>query len=531
MICGDEKTETWGTIPLSQGKYFIKVFLQDHGYYFPVFEDKNEKVLIATGEASFIKKIQVKGEFPASFNITKKRKIKNQKITPQKLDEITEWSAQKLKSMGYACPEIKAEANAKSEELTLNINSGDLSKIVHINEEKIEGLNEKSLRRYDAFEIGEKSNIKWINMTKDRVESSGIVESTYFVVDCQSDGVHLTQKTFPGRPRLIQAGVGVNTEEYGLAKASWQHGRLGQKGSKLKTSLYASYLRQQFDTELEWYIFKPESRFYLLPLLSFQRETDDNYNYISGDIRLTPAYRGDTKNFKYDIFLGPQLTFTRTFEGASEELTRFLTTLVEFKLESHNFEYFRGNPQKGYEVKLGAYFNSDSFLSDLSVQKFSLEFHKLWNVGNYSPPWLVLGLRGGFQTSLFDTNNDFNRLPPKFLYYLGGFEDLRGFDRDELPHNTRGALTSAFTSFEARFVEILPFKIQPLLFADAGVLGRKSFNFSREIYFSPGAGVRVDSPIGVFRSTIAHGFVLNEGPIKDDSLSHWQFYFSFGEEF
>ncbi|MBF0104394.1 MAG: BamA/TamA family outer membrane protein [Deltaproteobacteria bacterium] len=532
LICGDKSTNSWKSIPVTEAQYFIKVFLQGRGYYFPVFEMTGSSVLVKTGELTLIKDIKVTGDSPSTFKINKLRKIKKKPLSPKRLDEIMTWASQTLKSSGYACPRISVSADAHLGEVELDLQPGIAQTITSIKEDKIKNLDEKILRRYDAFETGKLYNEKLLNLTSDRVEKSGILENNYFVSECKPDGVHLNQKTFAGRPRLFQAGFGLNTEEYAMVRVSWQHGRIGKSGSKLKTDLYASYLKQQLSADLSFYPFKPTSRFFLNPTFSLKREFYNKDHYLSGDLSLTPAYVFDNQTLQMLILAGPQLIFTQTFEGIASGFSKFVSGYVRMQIRSHEYEHNLRRPQNGFDVLMTSTFSSHSLLSDVTVQKITLDAHKLWNIGNYSPPFLVIGVRGALSTSITDTTSpNVHKLPPNFLFYLGGSQNLRGFNSDELPDGEGQALTSAFTSIEVRLADVLPFRVQPFIFSDAGILGSRSFAFDKTIYFSPGGGVRVDSPVGVFRATMSHGLLLNKVSDSLNHLSHWQFYFAFGEEF
>jgi outer membrane translocation and assembly module TamA len=98
-----------------------------------------------------------------------------------------------------------------------------------------------------------------------------------------------------------------------------------------------------------------------------------------------------------------------------------------------------------------------------------------------------------------------------------------------LPDET-GALSAAFLSFEVRLAELLPGGFQPFAFLDGGIFGSKALRFSGPVYYSPGAGLRWESPVGMIRGTLGHGFKAggNQAGTKE---GHWQFYVSFGEEF
>jgi translocation and assembly module TamA len=160
----------------------------------------------------------------------------------------------------------------------------------------------------------------------------------------------------------------------------------------------------------------------------------------------------------------------------------------------------------------------------------------LWNLGRFDPPLFVAGIRAGYSTTITDERpGEDSGLPPGLRTYLGGAADLRGFSRRELAYDGRGGLTSLFAGAELRAAGLLPWGIQPFVFFDAGSLGRLPVLVTSPFYLSPGFGVRVESPIGVFRGTLAHGYSVGDigGPddVPASRPSHWQLYLSYGEEF
>ena len=108
---------------------------------------------------------------------------------------------------------------------------------------------------------------------------------------------------------------------------------------------------------------------------------------------------------------------------------------------------------------------------------------------------------------------------------------MRGFSRRQLPNANRGALTGLYVGGEARLANALPLNFQPLVFFDIGVMGQKSMDLDFPVYASPGFGLRWPSFVGVFRVTLGRGFLINNKNPANNNLEHWQFFFSYGEEF
>ncbi len=530
LICGDKNVEAWTDIPVSQAQMNITTFLQERGYFFPQFHPGENGLLTETGQQTLISEVTVDGEPPEFIQIHKRRNVKGEVLTPKKMSDLEEWARNELKSKGYPCPEVTTRAYPHTGKLTLVLHPGPFQKVANIIEEPIEELNENVLRRYDAFDPYKTYDVRKVNLTATRTQDDGVVQSTHFTATCQSEGVTLTQKSIPGKPRLVVVGFGASTEEYGIAKASWKHARLGKMGSTLDVGAYGSFRKQEVNVESKWYFLNTPSRWFLNPLLSIRREDEPQYEFVSGDFRLTPAFTWDNQNIGLKGFFGPSINYTRIFDGGPEELTHFLSLKAQVDLMSHDYEYYLTDPRQGYTVSFATNLTHSSIFSDATAQQLNITGEALWNIGGYDPSLLILGIRGGLGTTVTERNSsNFLKLPPSFFYFLGGSSNLRGFDRQEIPGSATGALTVAFLGFEGRVGHVLPFNIEPIFFGDVGAVGNTPFDFDTPLYISPGAGLRWLSPIGVLRTTVSHGLVIGTSTRSD--ISHWQFYFSFGEEF
>lgn len=246
---------------------------------------------------------------------------------------------------------------------------------------------------------------------------------------------------------------------------------------------------------------------------------------------MAPAWSNDNQSLGWTFFFGPTLNFEHTYRGVGPQHFAFLSLGVDAKLTDHYFELFKTEPQTGYELGFKANFAQKGVASAISAQSVELSFSKLWNFKSYLPPLLVFGLRAGVRATLTQETVSNAALPSSYRYTLGGSKNVRGFSLDELPGDDKGALTVAYASFETRVNDLLPLKIQPFAFFDVGAMGRGSGTLTSPAFMSPGFGLRSHSPIGVLRLTGARGIIAgNRGEFA--SLSpHWQFYFSYGEEF
>ena len=532
LICGDSDVDSWKRIPRFQAEYFARNFLEQRGYFYPEFIEKDGIVTIVPGKKTIISKIDVEGNVPGFFKIWRRRQTRGQPLTPKRLDRLEDWTKDQFKDRGYACPSVTTQAEADTGHVTLGIDPGLRQKIISVDEEPVEGLREGTLKRYRAFRVGDPYDRLNVQLTSRRIIYDGILQSSYFLTKCTPEGVKLKQKSLKGAKRLLTIGVGASTEEYGILKATFKQSRIGRNGSSFLLSGRGSFRRQRLVIQGIVYPFPFPTRWHAMPTIRVQNVNEKRYKYLTNDLWLPPAVTWDTQNTGFQLTVGPKFNLTRTEKGAQKGWTHFTSLTAMLEISSHDYEYHLADPRSGYVVGAIAQLNSDKILSTVTAQKLTLRGQKLWNIAGYERPLFILGIRGEVGTTITDSGSaNFNRLPPWFLYYLGGSRSMRGFSQMQLPSQNRGALTSLYTGMELRLANILPLNIQPIAFVDVAAMGQKTLDLDVPGYWSPGFGVRWPSFIGVVRLTYAHGYLIKNNNPANNNLSHWQFYFTLGEEF
>ncbi len=525
LICSDPDREAWSNVTDSQAVFHLRTFLKLRGYHKPTFAKDGDVIVVTLGELSTVKKLEIEGA-PANFHPEQLRRIKGETLNPKLLDGIEERFTARLNRLGYACPTQKIQADPNTGEVLVMMTPGKQQRIISIAGEPIADFNVQALRRYDAFQIGDIFHGDWLRVTENRVISEGVLQNTHFSVDCKEDTVALLQKNTAGPPRTLTFGVGVNTERGPSARASWKHLRIGEMGSSLEVAATGSFRLQELALRPKWYFLPTPSRFHFSPLLSIKHEDERFYERYNGQLQLTPGTTLDTADFGVTFLFGPTIQMLRAVRGPGPRDSKFMSFNGSARLESHNHEFYRSSPRSGFAMDLSALVTQQDVLSNVSAQMVRLYADILINLGSFEPPFAVLGFRGSIATTFVDGASA-PRLPQNFRHFLGGSNDLRGFARNSLPEKD-GGLTSMFMSSELRFPDILPFGLQPFGFGDMGAMGLRSATLGSDIFISPGFGVRWESPIGIFRSTLAHGFVL---PGPNDPRRGWQLYISYGEEF
>lgn len=533
LVCGDPEQDAvgdaWSRIPLNQAQYHLGVFLQERGYFQPRFEREEGRLIVNMGERTRVTRLE-KNIFQPDLDLEKRRGLVGEVLTPKLLDTAEGWASQKLQASGFPCPDVTSEAYAETGAVLLKVNPGPKLPLVRIVEEELPGIAPGVLRRYDAFILGETYNSEWLKVTAQRILADGVLQSVSFIPACgargSAEGVTVRQEAIPGLPRLLGFGFGINTEGLILGKASWRNARLGRHASLLDFTAIGSSKEQEFSSSFTWY--PAPSRRYVRPSARLRHENEEHYQIFSFKGQTALGTSLDTQDLGYVFRLGPAFEYFRTLGGIGPKEADFVSLEAEARLTSHSYEYYAGSPRTGFRVRFSGNSSLDSVLADATAHRLGFAAEALWNYREYESPLVVFGTRMGLASTLGVRRDRAGAVPAPFRYWLGGSKDLRGFGRQEVPNDDSGGLSTAFAGFEVRTFALLPQNFQPLLFIDAGVVGDQGATLQAPVYWSPGFGVRWDSPIGAVRSTLAHGY-LSGNP--DPSLSHWQFYLSLGEEF
>jgi outer membrane translocation and assembly module TamA len=523
LVCGDDKGRAWKTIPIPQAEYDLKNFLQERAFLHPVFTENGNEVVVNLGEPTRVKSLTLEGA-PETLHIERKRKVVGEKMTPSLLGDVEKWVTSRLRALGYGCPKVTSTADTEAAEIHVSVKTGPLQDLIKVIGTELAGTDIHAIRRFDAFRVGERFNGDLLSITENRINSEAVVESNHFLTRCEADGVVATQQLVAGAPRLVTIGAGVDTEGLVKAKASWENTRLGEYASLLNVSLTGSFIEQTLQNTFNWFVFPDQIRPHLHAVLLFDHQNVENFETLTSQFQAGPETTWDSTPFHLKFSVGPSLQYFRTLQGTGPPTSHFLALQTELAFNTHDFEYYQDYPRTGISASLITDFSTKDIYSVVSAQRFNLRVQALWNLNHYHPPLLDYGFRGGVGSVISSEQLGPNSaLPVSILQFLGGSNDLRGYQLQELP-DIYGALMSFFADFEIRLASELPFNLDPFIFMDFGMVGREVFTFDDPLYRSPGFGLRWKSPIGVIRTTLAHGF-------PDDSHGHWQFYFSFGEEF
>ncbi len=523
----------WKSIPMSQRELHMRGILQSRGFDNPKFTSRDSGLWVDPGPLSRVKNIVFR--FTGSpAQVDARWNWMGRPISPSLLNEVEKKTAGELQSRGYPCASTRATVpDPRNGVVIVTVDKGVKERWtpdeIQISAALSKLYSKRLISRYHAFLEGREFDQELLMLTAQRMEAAGLFESAYFVPQCEKGVLtRLQLRGTVGLPRLFTVGVGVDTEGILKARISWRHARLGSRASSLELIALGSRYRQELTGTMRWYLSDESPRVHLLPTLSLVRRSEVHFESYALGLSLHPATTFELPTGQMEVVLGPTFQQNKTTRGIDQGDIFILSLETKLTYISHSLEAQTADPVHGSYAQLEFAATDRAILSDVSAWRARLFLRNLWNIGRFDPPRAILAIRGAINA----TGHAAGKLPSDFRYFLGGSDTLRGFSRLELPSNGTGALSSFYAGLELRFPSLLPWSLQPVIFMDAGALGDAPFEWESPMYASPGFGLRWNSPIGVFRSTLAHGFsVGGSSSPRWAAPSHWQFFIGYGEEF
>ena len=530
LVCGDPNSEAWKEVPQTEARAFLKTFLQQRAYLYPVFAVKDGRLIVDPGKITAIKRLQG-DDFPPGLDLSKRRGIVGAALTPAKLDEIQAALTAELQNRGYACPEVAMSADARAGEVRARFLGGGTHVADPIAEPAVDGVDPGIFRRFEAFERDRPLDQRLLTITSARVVSEALFLNSSYDVSCGTEGVRIVHRVASAPPRLVSLGVGVDTEGLASVRARWIHSRIGRRASTAETTLFASAREQSLDAQMNLYL-APSSRSYLLPRAVAARSDEPLFETESSEISLSPAFTWDDQALHVEFNAGPALEYADTQRGVGPQRALFQSFNTHFAVMSHLFEYYLREPRGGFHAELDTASRVAGLNSSLTANRVRLGTEKLWNLGGFEPPLAVLGARGWAGTTIVaDPVAALPQLPPAERFFIGGDADFRGVGTGELS-DENGFLSGVYEGLELRGGDLLlPYKLQPIVFIDTAMGGRSSLELDPNVYYAPGFGVRWATFVGSFRVSFARNLVWQRDPAMSPGRPHWQFFFSYGQEF
>ncbi len=530
LVCGDPDSRAWKKVPAAQARLFLRVILQNRGYHSPTFRSDGTVLTVDIGSRTVVTDFLAEG-LPVDVDPGKQRGFVGEALTPKLLDRAEAALSAGLRQRGYACPEVKARSDPADGAIRAYAVPGEPARLDRVVDPSIPGIDARIFRRYEAFRRGQPFDERLLAVTADRIVREALFLSAFFDVDCGTRPAAVVLRAVAAPPQIVRVGVGVDSEGLARVRAQWQHSRIGGRASSMETTLHGSVREQSFESFLRLYP-GPASRVHLRPRVYAARIDEARFETVEGQVSLPPVVSWDFETLGVEARTGPAVVDARTVRGLGIPRETYLSWETQISVLSHLYERYLADPRAGWQANVAMSSRFAGTYSEITAHRLKLTFQKLWNIGGYEPPLLVVGSRGlAAATWILDEGRTLDLLPPSFRHFLGGDADYRGLGRGELPGEALGYLTAVYHGLELRVGDWLPGRLQPYVFFDAAMGGGRRFQLSPDLYYAPGAGVRWPSPVGTLRGSVARGFVRHSDPATSPVESRIQFYFSFGREF
>lgn len=506
MICGFPEAEgtadeAWTHVPRNQAVSALRAALQLRAYHRPAISEGAEGMEIDPGPRTTVAAVEARGA-PPDFDVSRRRGIVGGLLTPEALDTLEGWSTETLQRLGFPCPQVSSAAGVAQRRIVVEVDAGERRAFGPGYVRGADGPLAAQIARFYAFRPDWRYERTAIDATAARLVESGLVESAQLVPVCAPGETGVVADIVPGAPRLLSLQLAANTEEY--VRAQGRFLRRAPPAETLLTSeaaVLASARLQELSVSAQWYPRAAPSRSWIEPMLLLRRMDERPFELTTAQLQLAYGAAGDRPGVSWQLRAGPNIAAYRVHGGEGPDRATSLSARIEAEVSSHRYLVYRSGPQQGWSLDARGIFADDAAASDFSARYIEAGGVAHVDVLGGYPPALSLGLRARVATTFTD---DADRLPPDLRHYLGGIADLRGFRRLSLPADGRGALTRAYFGVEAR-PDLFGPAWEPLVFVDVGALGERPARLHGSVYWSIGAGISWNSPVGPVRATLAEG--------------------------
>lgn len=532
LICGDSSGDqigtAWASIPANQASFFLSSFLQSRAYHKPQMDIIAGNLYVKLGPKFRAGTFTLKNEPPA-WEIPNRRYVRGRLLEPTLLDELEGWGEYQLKMNGYACGEATVLSDPSTGEIEVRLEPKDRLRIRQVVDESATGLRGGVMERYNAFVMGDYYNQRMVDLTQRRIAEEGVVSTIDFKPRCEKDGVTLLRRIDLGPSRQLRIGVGGSTDEGPRVRLNVRQTRVGSSASTAQANLDMSFEKQVANASIRWYYSRTLTSFFLEPVAEFSNVTEENRKE---QIFNTTLFHGWFYNFRptsLTMRLGPNYSENFLIEGVGPRRSTLTVLSADLSLMDHDWEFFKRSPREGYNQTLDLIFAQEGVGSQFTAHRARYQGQHIFNIGYFDPPMAILGFRWS-AGSTFATQDLRSQLPTRFQFFGGGTGSLRGWESEQLPREG-AAFSEIRIGTELRFYKLLFNMVDPFVFADIGRLGDINFRLSTPTFFSPGFGLRWESPVGAVRGFLAQPVVWGIPNGEPEYKQSMRLGVTLGEEF
>lgn len=386
----------------------------------------------------------------------------------------------------------------------------------------LKSVGERTVRNRFLWKQGDRFNAELITETEKELTKSQLFSMVRVIPGETLDRngeLPLTLEVNERKHRSVKAGASYRTDEGPGANFSWEHRNLFNHGEKLSLSGTASFINNSFDTSfLKPDFFHPNQSL----LVSSRLANEDTEAYISRYLESgVTLERKVDKSIKWSV--GPLFRWQQVEQLDQREDFALLglQTLFGWDRSDNLLDPTRGGR---LHLQLTPYW--DTLDTGLAFAKSSIGYSHYFRLRDNNPR-IVLAAR----TALgFLAGAERDSVPADLRFYAGGGGSIRGY-----PYQSVGPLADnndpvggrslfeAGTELRVRVTR----NIEVVGFIDGGSAFEPSVpDFSEEVLWGTGLGVRYHTPIGPLRLDV--GVPLQRREEIDD---YFQVYVSIGQAF
>ncbi len=404
----------------------------------------------------------------------------------------------------YSIHEVRVDLDSYQAEIRLELESGPHYRFGEVR--FVQGiLNPEFLARYLRFRPGDPfSHDQLLTLQSNLIDSEYFshVEVRTLRDEAVDDQVPTEVVLTPNKPNRYRIGLGFTTDTGPRVTLDWKRRLLGHNGHRMLSELRLSAPHSSLKTE------------YTIPL---ERPSKDSLSFSAqGDRFDTDTRRGERLLLNSARSVGLDNHWRRTigidysyedFEvGAQDDNALLLVPYVSWsQLRSDGLYYI----QRGHRINLRFEGAAEQLLSSTSYLQAHTNNKLIHGLGDGN--WRILTrmeLGATLAQSLIE-------LPASKRFFAGGDNSIRGFAWEEIgPQDSTGAVIGG------RFLAVGSIELERLLtekwsaavFADAG----NAFDpdYTTDIEYSVGFGVRWHSPVGPIRVDLASALSKDEPSVR-----------------
>lgn len=456
-----------------------------------------------------------------------------------------------LEELGFAWPEVSIEADVDSLKNSADVTIRAVPNArTYFSEIEIEGdisVPERILIRESEIEKGELYTRSKLQRAQRQVFNHHLFRfATITIPDQPKDStlnVMLRVREHP--QRTVEATLGIGREELLRGQVSWQNRNITGTGHRFGVSGRASFIEQRLGADfLVPYVFN--SRSSNVSSLFGQHKLETSYELLRAGFNNSLIYQFDrskTATASYEFSINEELSRNSDASLPDSVLNYNVSSL---SLSGYYSEGVSREP-RGWIIQPFIEISGTFSESSFTFQKAQLDVRRFTHLTNH----LVFAKRVNTGVIFYGGEE---RLPSNILFFTGGTNSVRGWNRQELgPRRVRFDESGDFEKYipaggRAMFTFNLEMRqdLKGLIpnvgiaaFLDGGQIWNdfKSLN-ERPVQFGAGGGIRYQSPIGPVRVDV--GYKLNptdedlniyEGEDFGSAWSRIGIHFSIGQAF